>query len=172
MRAMASRPLLIPSAIPALASTPSVMRAMLAPLPDDLIAAPGREGWSARDVVAHLAARQGPAIVGRISAMLAEDGAAIPNVPDDLMEVEPYRALPLDALLREFAEGREAAVATLRTVTPDQYSRTGIHSEVGLLTIADVIHHVAYHDLVHVSQAARLVSRPLERLRGALRVYR
>ena len=44
--------MLIEPAIAVLASTPSVMRAMLAPLSADLIAAPGKDAWSARDVVA------------------------------------------------------------------------------------------------------------------------
>jgi len=43
---------------------------------------------------------------------------------------------------------------------------------VGDLAIADIIHHVAYHDLVHVAQAARLAGEPLEQLRGAMRVFR
>jgi hypothetical protein len=159
-------------AIAVLASTPAVMRQMLSPLPDALVAAPGTEGWSARDVAAHLMARQQPAIVGRIEAILATDGAKIPDVPDDLVKVALYRARPLDDLLREFQDGRAKAVALLGTITPEQLQRRGVHSNVGELSIADIIHHVAYHDLVHVAQAARLVSAPLEPLRGAMRVFR
>jgi hypothetical protein len=162
----------IAGAIAVLASTPGVMRQMLAALPDDLVATPGREGWSARDVVAHSCARQGPAIVGRIQAILAADGAAIPDVPDDLMDVAPYRARPLEELLADFERGRAEAVATVESVTPAQLGRRGIHSGVGELTIAEIIHHVAYHDLVHITQAARLAGAPLERLRGAMRVFR
>jgi hypothetical protein len=163
---------LIAESIAVLASTPGVMRSMLTPLPESLVAAAGGEGWSARDVVAHLLARQRPAIVGRIEVILAEDGAAIPDVPDHLMEVAPYRDRPLDDLLREFEEGRAPAVAMLVGITPEQLQRRGVHSGVGELTIADIIHHVAYHDLVHVAQAARLAAAPLEPLRGAMRVFR
>jgi hypothetical protein len=169
---MAADRMLIPSAIAVLASTPAAMRAMLAPLPADLVAAPGGEGWSARDVVAHLAARQRPAIMGRVSAVLAQPGAAIPDIPDNLMEVEPYRSRPLDDLFDAFAEGRAEAVALLESVTPEQLTWRGVHSEVGEISIADVIHHVAYHDLVHVAQAAKLAYGPLEPLRGAMRVFR
>ena len=164
--------LLIPAAIAVLASTPSVMRAMLAPLPDELIAAPGPEGWCARDVVAHLAARQHAAIVGRISAVLERQGATMPDVPQSLMDVRPHRSRPLDELLREFEDGRVGAVALLRRVTPEQLSWRGVHSGLGELSIADVIHHLAYHDLMHVSQAADLALAPLEPLRGAMRQFR
>ncbi|HEY8172924.1 MAG TPA: DinB family protein [Dehalococcoidia bacterium] len=163
---------LIPSAIAVLAATPSVMREMLVPLSDELVAAQGSEGWSARDVVAHLAARQHPAIIGRVSAVLAENGAVIPDIPDDLMEVEPYRARPLEDLLREFEDGRAEAVALLKRIPPEQLQWRGVHSGVGEISIADIIHHVAYHDLVHVAQAARLAYAPLEPLRGAMRVFR
>jgi hypothetical protein len=47
-----------------------------------------------------------------------------------------------------------------------------VHSGVGEISIADVIHHVAYHDLIHIAQAARLASAPLEPLRGAMRPFR
>jgi hypothetical protein len=164
--------MLIGEAIEVLATTPAVMRAMLAPLPEALVATPGGEGWSARDAVAHLLARQGPAISGRIDAILAAEGAAIPDIPDNLMELEPYRSRPLGDVLREFEEGRAEVVAPLRRITAEQALRRGVHSSVGELSIADIIHHVAYHDLVHVAQAAALAGAPLEPLRGAMRVFR
>jgi hypothetical protein len=164
--------MLIPAAIAVLASTPAALRSMLAPLPTELVAAPGPEGWSARDVVAHLAARQQPAIAGRVSAILARPGAPIPDIPDDLMEVQPYRERTLADLFDEFARGRAEAVAALERVTAEQLAWRGVHSEVGEISIADIIHHVAYHDLVHVAQAARLACAPLEPLRGAMRVFR
>jgi hypothetical protein len=145
---------------------------MLAPLPDELVAAPGREGWSARDVVAHLSLRQRPAIIGRVSAILAKPDGPIPDVPQSLMDVDPMRARPLDDVLREFEEGRTEAVALVRSVTPEQLRWRGVHTGVGDLSIADIIHHVAYHDLVHIAQAARLAHAPLEPLRGAMRAFR
>jgi hypothetical protein len=169
---MPAERVLIAPAIEVLRSTPSVMRAMLEPLGDELVAVPGREGWSARDVVSHLMTRQRPAIIGRVSAVLAEPGGVIPDVAGELMAVEGYRARALGELLDEFAAGRAEAVALLEKVTPEQLEWRGVHSGVGEISIAEIIHHVAYHDLVHVSQAARLLHRPLEPLRGAMRVFR
>jgi hypothetical protein len=164
--------MLIEPAIAVLASTPGVMRAMLAPLPAELVAAPGPEGWCARDVVAHLTSRQGPAIVGRVRAILDNPGGAIPDVPHELMDPAPYRDRPLADVLDEFEHGRAEAVALLRSVTPEQVSWRGTHSGIGELSIADIFHHVAYHDLVHMAQAANLIGRPLEPLRGGMRPFR
>jgi uncharacterized protein (TIGR03083 family) len=163
---------LIPGAIAVLASTPSVMRELLSPLPDALLEAPGEGGWSARDVVAHLYSRQRIAIVGRISAVLERQGSAMPGVPPSLMDLRPYRSRPFSELLAQFEEGRAEAVAVLRGVTPEQLDWRGVHEGVGELTIAEVIHHLAFHDLLHVSQAAQLALSPLEPLRGAMRVFR
>jgi hypothetical protein len=162
--------MLIAPAIHVLASTPSVMRAMLAPLSDELIAAPDADGWSARDVVAHLMQRQEPAIAGRIRAILAHPGGPIPPVPDD--RLDEARSQPFEKVLAEFEQGRAPCIALLRTIPQDQLSLRGLHSELGELSIADVIHHTAYHDLVHIAQAAELTGAPLEPLRGAMRRFR
>lgn len=164
--------MLIDRAIAVLEATPSVMRAMLGGCPDELVAAADEDGWSARDVVAHLASRQGPAISGRVRAILADPGGPVPDVPEDLMQVERYRPQRFDEQLREFAEGRRTIVAELRSITPEQLTLRGRHSEVGEISVADVIHHVAYHDLVHIAQAAELAAQPLEPLRGAMRRFR
>ena len=88
------------------------------------------------------------------------------------MDPEPLRTKPFDDLLREFEEGRAECIELLRTVTPDQLTLRGVHSGIGELSIADVIHHTAYHDLVHIAQAAQLAQAPLEPLRGAMRRFR
>jgi hypothetical protein len=164
--------MLIEAAIEVLASTPAVMRAMLAPLPDKLVAAQGEGGWSARDVVAHLSARQAHSITGRVRAIIERPGGAIPPVPDGLMDVTPFRAQPLAELLHDFDQGRANAVAVLREVRPEQLEVRGVLAGVGELSIADVIHHTAFHDLVHIAQAAQLAAGPLEPLRGAMRQFR
>jgi hypothetical protein len=164
--------MLIESAINVLASTPSVMRTMLGALPDELIAAPGADGWSARDVVAHLYQRQEPAIMGRVRAILAEPGGRVPDVPAHLMDPAPLRSMPLDELVAEFERGRAPCIELLREVRPEQWALGGVHSTIGELSIADVIHHTAFHDLVHIAQAAELAGTPLEPLRGAMRQFR
>jgi hypothetical protein len=163
---------LIPAAIDVLAATPAVMRELLAPLPDALVAVPGDGGWSARDVVAHLAVRQQVAIVGRVRAVLERPGAPFPPVPESLMDVTPYRSRPLGELLAQFENGRAEAVALLRGLTPEQLERQGAHAGVGSVTLAELIHHLAFHDLLHIAQAAQLALGPLDVRRGAMRAFR
>jgi hypothetical protein len=87
------------------------------------------------------------------------------------MDPTPLHARRFDDLLQEFAQGRDECVSLLRRLTPDELELRGVHSSVGEISIAHIIHHVAYHDLIHIAQAAQLVGAPLEPLRGAMRAF-
>src|SRR5207237_116945 len=75
------RELLTAGTIDVLASTPATLRALLLSLPNEIVETPGAEGWSPRDVVAHLLARHDDALVGRVRAMLDQDDPVIPDIP-------------------------------------------------------------------------------------------
>src|SRR5262245_53989622 len=98
---------LAPSTLEILAATPGTLRALLAELPDHVVTMPGAEGWSPRDVVAHVASVQGPAMVDRIAVMLAADVPDVPNVDEDRVLVDSgYRERDLGELLTIFEEER------------------------------------------------------------------
>ena len=40
-----------------------------------------------------------------------------------------------------------------------------------MISVADVLNHVAYHDLLHIGQIAGLLAAPIEARRGAMRVF-
>ena len=39
----------------------------------------------------------------------------------------------------------------------------------GVITAADVVHHMAYHHALHLAQIARMLARPAEAARGNMR---
>lgn len=73
---------LLPSALDVFGSTPATLRALLIGLPEDTVSRPGDEGWSAKNVVAHLVALYGPTLVDRIRPMLEQDEPPIPNADE------------------------------------------------------------------------------------------
>lgn len=160
--------ILEPGTIETLAATPAVLRALLGSLPQDAVEAPGAEGWSPRDVVAHLLSRHDDALVGRVRSLLEDDRPSVPDIPDET-GMEALRGKPLAALLDEFAAKRAEALPWLRSLPHGQLTRTGRHEVAGTIAIADILHHLAYHDLMHVEQAARLVHTPIELRRGNMR---
>jgi len=161
-----------PAALEVLATTPAALRAMLSRLPEATVSAPGAEGWSPKDVVAHLASIQRPAVIERIGALLSGGVAAVPNVDEDAALAQSgLRGRPLEDALEAFAELRAEAMTLLRSIEPAQLGLRGKHSVAGEISVADVIHHLAYHDLLHVEQIARLLCVPIELQRGAMRMF-
>jgi hypothetical protein len=163
---------LTPTALDVLDTTPGVFRAMLARLPAPAVEAPGAEGWSPRDVVAHLASLTSVTFVARVTLMLDQDDPVVPGIDEqEILDSSGLRALPLDALLDRFESERREAVGWARAITPEQLARTGRHDVAGPLTVAEVINHKAWHDLLHVRQAAALIAAPLDEGRGAMRIF-
>jgi len=154
------------------ASTPAALRSLLAHLPDAVTSAAGDEGWSPKDVVAHLLSLNGPTLLDRIRPILERDEPAIPSVDEmATLEASGLRLLPLQVLLDDFARVRADAVAWLRGLPPDAFSRAGLHSVAGRVTVADLVHHKAWHDLLHVQQVCRMLAGPLDERRGAMRMF-
>ena len=72
-------PALDPSAFDVLAQTPATLRALLSAVPQDLVEAQADEGWSPKDVVAHLLATLPSTVVDRVRLMLDADDPPIPQ---------------------------------------------------------------------------------------------
>ena len=161
------------TALDVLASTPATLRALLGTLPESAVSAPGDEGWSPKDALAHLLSLNGPAVRDRISPILQRDEPPIANLDEaDVLERSGLRLLPVASLLDDFTRRRTEAVAWLRGVPPAALLRSGIHSTAGRVTVADLIHHLAWHDLLHVEQVCRLLAAPIDERRGAMQVFR
>lgn len=164
---------LLSAALDVLAATPATMRALLGGLPDEMTAAPGLEGWSARDVVAHVLSVNGPTLVDRVRLIVERDDPPIPNVDEQAtLERSGLRGKQLKTLLDEFARQRGGAVMWLRNLQAESLARTGEHAVAGVVSAADVIFHVAWHDLLHVEQLCRLLAPALDERRGAMRAFR
>jgi len=161
--------MLYPSTIDTLARTPSVLHALLDGLPDEAVGAAGPEGWSARDVVAHLLSVHYASNLQRVRWMLDADDPPIPNIDEaEVLESSGMRAWLMPRLLDEFASARGEAMEMVRGLEPEQLGRTGRHEVAGTITIEGILHHVAYHDLLHIAQIAKLLSLPLDARRGGM----
>jgi hypothetical protein len=170
---MTERRTLVPGTLETLDATAGVLRAMLAGMPPSCLDAAGPEGWSPRDVVVHLASRQRASLAGRLQAMLEHDRPALPAVPHDRMVAAyPLRDAGIDEIIDDHASARAEMMRMVRSLTPAQLARDGHLPAAGIVTIADVIHHVAFHDLVHIAQINALLAGPIERKRGAMRAFR
>lgn len=153
-----------------LAHTPAVLRSLLGGVPEPVLETARDGAWAPKDLVAHLLSIHFAGNVQRARIILENDDPDIPGVDEAaVLEASGMRAWPLDRLLAEFEAARAESLTWLRTLTDAQLARSGRHAVVGRITVADVLHHIAYHDLVHVRQLLRMLESPLEPRRGAMR---
>ena len=109
-----------------LAATPDTLRALLARLPDAITSAPADEGWSAHDVVAHLASLDPLTLVGRVRAIIDEDQPVLVGIDEhDVLERSGLRERPLAEILDEMERTRAAALVWLRELTPADAEQNG-----------------------------------------------
>jgi hypothetical protein len=140
-----------------LAETTKSLRVAVAGLTSQQDAIPERPGkWSVRQVVQHLADSD---LVGafRFRMVLAHDGPQLPGYDQDVWAQRlRYQETDVSSALDEFSTLRNATVRLLRRATPEDMKRVMRHAERGDEPLSHMIRTYAGHDLVHLSQIARI----------------
>jgi uncharacterized damage-inducible protein DinB len=150
-----------------LAGVPRALRALLGGLPEEIALAPAAEGWSPRDVVAHLLTVRDLGGMARIRRVVEQDEPRIePYDETAALQASGYRERPLGWLLLEFERKRREDVEWLRTLDEATLGRRGLHGEYGPVTAGELLHHIAYHDLDHLRQVASMLMPALDAGRG------
>ncbi|HZS92818.1 MAG TPA: DinB family protein [Chloroflexota bacterium] len=161
-----------PLALAILSAAPATLRALLDGLPDEVLHAPNPEGWSIKDVVAHLHDTEGIAFTERITRILDEDQPFIRSIdPPARLRQYGYGERTLGELLDDLAARRQEHVAWLRTLSAGQLQRTGQHDTAGPITPAEIIHQWAYHDLAHTRQIMEMAQAHLVDGMGSTRTF-
>jgi DinB superfamily len=119
---------------------------------------PAPDKWSASEILAHLADTE---IVGsfRMRLILGAPGTPIPAFDQDAWVVsghyekrDPRKSLEL------FRTLREANLALLKSLRPEQWKHFGMHAERGQETIERVVLMFAGHDINHLQQVERILA--------------
>jgi hypothetical protein len=136
-----------------LSATPSRLAALIAGASAArLQARPPNGGWTVTAIVAHLADAE---IVGafRFRTVLGAPGAAVAAYDQDAWAVTgQYDRRDPRASLDLFRALREANLALLASLAPEQWNYCGIHSERGRESIAHMVRMFAGHDVNHLRQ--------------------
>ena len=118
--------------------------------------APGK--WSIAEIVAHLADTE---LVGgyRIRAILGAPGGPIIGFDQDVwVTALHYDKRSLQKSLEQYRTLREANLALLRTLTPEQWKHYGVHNERGEESVETMVRMFAGHDLNHFQQIERILA--------------
>ena len=118
--------------------------------------APGK--WSIAEIVAHIADTE---LVGgyRIRAILGAPGGPILGFDQDAWAAAlHYEKRDLRQSFEQYRFLRQANLALLKTLTPEQWKHHGMHSERGAETVETVARMIAGHDLNHFQQIERILA--------------
>lgn len=137
-----------------LASTPEKIRREVAVMtPRQVRTRPAANKWSVQEILAHLADVEEVGMRARVAAMIEQDEPVLLPFDQEKRAVElRYDRKDAQRSLESFALQRRANVRWLRTLKPAQLKRQGRHQVVGGITVSEMIHEWAFHDLGHMKQ--------------------
>lgn len=133
-------------AIERYAAGETVLRALLVGLtPADLTARPGPGAWSIHELVIHVVDAD---LVGadRMKRVIAEENPPLIGFDENLWIARhaPHEQSVEDAV-EIFEANRRQMTRILRTLEPEAFERTGLHSERGPLTLLQLVTGFAQH---------------------------
>jgi hypothetical protein len=116
--------------------------------------APGE--WCANECVGHLIEADQRGFAGRIRTILAAAPGSSPRLqtwdPPSVADARRDHLRPPGELTAEFASLRADGVELVRSLRPEHMGRSGVHPEVGLLRVDELLAEWVHHDRNHVRQ--------------------
>ena len=118
--------------------------------------APGK--WSIAEIVAHISDTE--LVSGyRIRAILGQPGTQIIGFDQDVwVTALHYDKRDLKRSYEQYRALREANLALLKSLTPEQWKHVGMHSERGPESVETILRMMAGHDLNHFEQIERILA--------------
>jgi hypothetical protein len=161
-------------AVAVLARTPAALDVWLRDLPEDWTSCDeGPDTFSPFDVLGHLIHGEHTDWIPRLERIL-EFGEVRPFDPvNRFAQKETSRGRALSSLLDEFARARTSSLARLRVLEVDErkLALRGRHPEFGPVTARELLATWVVHDLGHIAQIARVMSKRYSTEVGPWRAY-
>lgn len=113
---------------------------------------PAADKWSASEIVAHLGDAE--IVIGfRLRLILGAPGSPIAAYDQDSWVTSGhYEKRDPRKSVQQFRAARDANLALLESLTPEQWKQDGMHSERGRETIEQMVRMTAGHDINHLRQ--------------------
>lgn len=140
-----------------LEATPAILRGLMSEISeDDARWKPAPDRFSIAEVLAHLSHSDGHCYRARVDRFLAEE---LPEFePDDAqMHLDLYKNADPEENFGHFEDQRESNIELLRGLAAETGSRKAMHRAAGEITLSQMLHEWALHDLGHIRQVAELV---------------
>jgi hypothetical protein len=164
----------IDKSIQILERTPQVIDSLLKGLDEEwIINNEGGETWSPYIVTAHLVYAEKTNWIPRVKAIVDEHSDKKFPPFNRLGQVEDSKGKSLDDLIASFKDLRKQNIAALKNILSDEklLDLTGIHPELGEVTLRQLISTWVVHDLAHLSQITRVMAKQYKEAIGPWAAY-
>lgn len=115
---------------------------------------PGDGEWTAREIIHHLADSESMAYI-RLRRLIAEDEPLIQGYDEPEWARRLHYDRPIEASLAVLPAVRAASLQLLESLTDEEWSRTGRHSESGAYSVERWLEIYAAHPAEHADQIRR-----------------
>jgi len=145
------------SSLSLLEKTPVLLETLLRDLPQELLHwKPAPDRWSIAEVLGHMADIE-QIYADRTRRMVTEETPALPKFdPTTTVVTGDYTRGHAEENFAVFIKARRATAVLLRSIPPDSAERAATHSELGSITLGQMLNEWASHDLGHLRQIAEL----------------
>jgi len=145
--------------LPVLETTPQRWIQLAGRVPPELFQRkPAPNEWSAFDCLRHIVDTERSVFPARVGFLLR--GEDFPAFNPDEEGKEPRGNITPIESAAEFARLRAGSLALLSKVGEGDLNRKARHQELGMVTLGEMIHEWAGHDLMHTVQGERAILQP------------
>jgi len=140
-----------------LEATPVILRGLMSEISEeDARWKPAGDRFSIAEVLSHLSHSEWHCYRPRVDRFLSEE---MPEFePDDAqMHLEVYKNADPEEAFGHFEDQRDMNLELLRGLPAEVGSRKALHKAAGEITLSQMLHEWALHDLGHIRQVAELV---------------
>lgn len=148
--------------IQVLERTPTILKVLLSGLDDKWIYSnEGEDTWSPFDVVGHLLHGEKTDWIPRLEIILSDKEVRAFKPYDRFAQFEESKGKSMDDLLLEFIELRRVNLKYLKSlnISDELLTRTAIHPSLGTVTLKNLLACWTVHDLSHLAQISRVMSK-------------
>jgi DinB family protein len=114
---------------------------------------PEKSEWCVNECAGHIIESEKRGFAGRIRIILGADRPDLPTYDGaSISRARKDCEKPPSELADEFRTVRRESLELIRSLSPDQLSRSGNHPQVGRLTVSELLHEWVHHDDEHLRQ--------------------
>ena len=161
-------------AIEILQRTPATLNSLLRDLPEPLLFQnEGSETWSPYDVIGHLIHGEETDWIPRAKIILEHGEARAFESFDRVAMFEKSKGKSISELLDMFAQARGESLREIQSMnlTSDLLDKRGRHPELGVVTLKQLLSTWVVHDLGHIRQVVRVMSKQYGDTVGPWKAY-